>query len=435
MRTTILLGLLLTAALALGPSFAGPLPPVPDEDGFVSIFDGKTLDGWDGDPRLWSVKDGVIHGETTAEAVADGNTFCVWRGGTMRDFILKIQFRLEGGNSGIQYRSKEMDRWRVTGYQAEVENTPGKVGFLYHEAGRGWLVDVGDFDVIGPDNTINKVSKVSDVEALKAADYYTSQDWNEYIIICQGNYIRHYLNGYPTMSLIDEGPLTDFNDPNDRNGFAREGLLALQIHAGDPMVVEFRNIRVKTLDADYGSAIRLFNGENLDGWELMSQDLAGSFGARDGVMTDSGTPEGFIRTADSYDSYTLHLQMRDVVPGNSGVLLRMADDNKTWPRSIECQGQSGSMGDVVDFEGFPMKVDPARTNGILTAKLNDSNELPTGEWNDYDLTLDGANLWVRVNNLLQNFATECEVMAGPIGFQSEGGQKEFRNIVLVPIEE
>jgi len=87
-------------------------------EGFVSIFDGQTLDGWDGDPRLWSVRDGAIRGETTAENPADGNTVLVWRGGVLRDFVLKLRFRIANGTSGIQYRSKEFDTWRKSGYQA-----------------------------------------------------------------------------------------------------------------------------------------------------------------------------------------------------------------------------------------------------------------------------------------------------------------------------
>src|SRR4030042_2033141 len=116
---------------------------------WVSVFNGKDLTSWDGDSRLWSVKDGVIRGQTTIANPAPGNTFLIWRGGKLRDFELKIKFRIQNGNSGIQYRSKEIDQWVVSGYQAEVENNPGKVGFLYHEAGRGWLVKVRGLMGIG----------------------------------------------------------------------------------------------------------------------------------------------------------------------------------------------------------------------------------------------------------------------------------------------
>ena len=429
---TMLVGIIVCTMLITVSAWAQG--PAEVEGGFESIFDGETLEGWDGDLRLWSVKDGAIRGETTEENPAQGNTFCVYRGATLKDFVLKIKFRIEGGNSGIQYRSKEMDTWRITGYQAEVENNPGKVGFLYHEAGRGWLVDVGDIMEIDAEGNKNVIGKVSDVEALKEAGYYASQDWNEYTIVAQGNYLRHYLNGYPTMSLIDGDRVTDPADPADRNGSAREGVLALQIHAGPPMVVEFKDIRIKHLESSYGNAIRLFNGENLDGWAPMSDVNADTFGVADGVITDSGKPAGYLHTTTDYTNYSLHLQMRHVEAGNSGVLVRMTGADKVWPRSIEAQGQSGSMGDIWNIDKVPVKVAEDRTNGRHTAKLHDSNELEIGQWNEYEILLDGGDLEIQVNNLVQNTGTECEEIAGKICLQAEGSAKEFRNIVLVPIE-
>ncbi len=403
-------------------------------EGFVSIFNGKDLSGWDGDSRLWSVADGVIHGETTKENPARGNTFLVWRDGMVRDFILKIKFKIQNGNSGIQYRSKEMAKWRISGYQAEVENNPGKVGFLYHEAGRGWLVNVGDFMVIDEEGKKEVVSKVADVDALKKSNYYNMKDWNEYIIIAQGNYIRHYLNGWPTMGLIDNDKVMEFSDKNARKGALREGLLALQIHAGPPMVVEFKDIRMKKLDRAYGKAFRLFNGKDLGGWTVPFDRCKDTFSVKDGVMHDTGRPAGYIRTEKDYTHYTIHLQIKHIQGGNSGVLLRMVGEDKVWPRSIEAQGWYKNVGDIWNIDKFPMKVDPKRTRGRHTRKMFPSNERPLGEWNDYEICLNGGDLFIRVNNLLQNTATECADFAGKICLQAEGSTKEFRNIVLVPIE-
>ncbi len=404
-----------------------------DEEGFEAIFNGKDLTGWDGDPRLWSVKDGVIRGETTKENPARGNTFCVWRAGKLRDFILKIKFRIANGNSGIQYRSKEHDKWRINGYQAEIENNPGKVGFLYHEGGRGWLVHVGDFMIIDEGGKKEVVSKVADVKALKEAGYYKMKDWNEYIIIAQGNYLRHYLNGYPTMALIDNDKPTDPADPKDRKGSIREGLLALQIHAGPPMVVEFKDISVRHLKSNYGKAVRLFNGESLDGWVPSSDKCKETFAVSGGVITNTGRPAGYLRTTTDHANYTLHLQLKHIKGGNSGVLLRMVGADKVWPKSIEAQGQSGSMGDIWNIDKVSMKVAEDRTRGRHTRKRHESNERPIGQWNDYAMTLDGGDLEIKVNNLLQNTATEVEEAGGKICLQSEGSPKEFRNIVLVPI--
>ena len=215
-----------------------------EEEGFVAIFNGKDLTGWDGNPDLWSVKDGVIHGETTKEKPARGNTFCIWRGGMLEDFELRLSFRIQNGNSGLQYRSVDLGKWRISGYQAEVCNG-GSVGFLYHERGRGSLVRVGQKVVIDEEGKKEAVGKVGDPKAIFAK--YKKQDWNEYRIIARGNKLVHFLNGLQTIELVDnqlDDPAAE--KPNLRKGRLK-GVLALQIHAGPPMVVEFKDIRLKTL--------------------------------------------------------------------------------------------------------------------------------------------------------------------------------------------
>ncbi len=418
--------LLAIAALA-GLTYAADKPDAPagDEAGFVEIFNGKNLDGWDGDPRLWSVVDGAIRGQTTKENPARGNTFCVWRGGKLKNFVLKLKFRIQNGNSGVQYRSKESDKWRVGGYQAEVENNPGKVGFLYHERGRGWMVNVGDFMVVEQDKDgkihKNVVGKVSDVKALKEAGYYNMKDWNEYTITARGNHLVHLLNGYPMIEMID----------NDPKGRAMEGILALQIHAGPPMTVEFKDIRLKELKEDYGEAVRLFNGENLDGWTFSGDNQKDVWSVKDGVLADSGRPAGYIRTKDDFTNYVLRLQFRHVTKGNSGVLVRMVGEDKVWPKSIEAQGMTGSVGDIFSIDKFP--IETGRNRGRYTPKLHPSNEKPLGEWNQYEITLDGGDLEIKVNELVQNKGADLLETPGKICLQAEGSQKEVRNIVLIPI--
>ncbi len=420
--------LLALVAGILAPAAAADDQATPPRDaGLVSIFNGKDLDGWDGDPRLWSVVDGVIRGQTTKENPARGNTFCVWRGGKLKNFVLKLKFRIQNGNSGVQYRSQESDKWRVGGYQAEVENNPGKVGFLYHERGRGWMVNVGDFMVVQRDADgkvlKNVVGKVSDVAALKEAGYYKMQDWNEYTITARGNHLVHLLNGYEMIEMIDDDP----------QGRAMEGILALQIHAGPPMVVEFKDIRLKQLDADYGQAIRLLGDDNLDGWTVSSDAQKDNWSVKDGVLAVSGKPVGYLRTTADYTNYVLRMQLRHLARGNGGVLLRMTGEDKVWPRSIEAQGASGALGDIWNIDEFPMKTAADRTRGRHTRTAHPSNEKPLGEWNRYEITLDGGDLELKVNGLVQNRATECSQTPGKIGLQSEGTPMEFRNIVLIPI--
>ncbi len=358
------------AILASFPVLAADSPSVPSEDdGFISLFNGKDLTGWDGDPRLWTVADGVIRGQTTPEKVARGNTFCIWRGGILKNFVLKISFRLENGNSGIQYRSIDKGNWVVAGYQAEVENAPGKVGFLYHESGRGWLVNVGDIMHINEKGEKAVVGKVSDQNQLIQDGYYKEKDWNEYTIICRGNHILHYLNGYPMIELIDDDP----------KGQLLEGILALQIHAGPPMLVEFKDIRLKTLKEEYGQAIRLFNGTDLTGWGFSSDDQREAWSVKDGALATRGNPGGYIKTENAYTNFVLRTQLRHLGKGNGGILLRVTGPDKVWPKSIEAQGQFNAMGDIWNIDQFPMKVDPARTSGRHTRKLHPTNEKPVGQ--------------------------------------------------------
>jgi hypothetical protein len=206
-------------------------------DEFRPLFNGQDLTGWEGDSRLWSVRDGVIRGETTLTSLVLSNTFLIWRGGVLKDFELRLQFRIRNGNSGVQYRSKDLGSFRVSGYQAEIENTQGKVGFLYEERGRKYLANVGEQVEI----TASGERKVSAGELTKEqlikAGYYNEKDWNEYRIVARGNQIEHYLNGHRTIALTD----------SEAKKRSLEGILALQIHAGPPMLVEFREILLKDL--------------------------------------------------------------------------------------------------------------------------------------------------------------------------------------------
>lgn len=204
---------------------------------FKPIFNGRDLAGWEGDSRFWSVQDGVLRGETTLAALPKGNTFLIWRGGVLKDFELRLKFRIRNGNSGVQYRSKDLGKWVVSGYQAEIENKQGKIGFLYHEKGRKYLANVGEKVEIGEDGKPKVVGQLATKDELIAKGYYKEKDWNEYRIVARGNRLEHWLNGFQTIACED----------NDPAGRALEGVLALQIHAGPPMLVEFKDIALKSL--------------------------------------------------------------------------------------------------------------------------------------------------------------------------------------------
>ncbi len=211
-----------------------------DESGFVPIFDGKTLDGWDGNPKFWRVEDGTITGQTTKENPTRGNTFLIWRKGKTADFELKLEFRLFGGNSGIQYRSFEVpgQKWVVGGYQADFEAGEKYSGILYGERARGILALRGQKTVIGKDRKPKVVGSVGDPDEIQSK--IKKEDWNKYHIIARGNHLVHKINGVTTVDVTDE-------DEAGAKRRAASGILALQLHQGPPMKVQFRNIRIKHL--------------------------------------------------------------------------------------------------------------------------------------------------------------------------------------------
>jgi hypothetical protein len=238
MKSKLLGALALCAAMIAQPALLSGA-----EAGFVKIFDGKDLTGWEGNPKLWSVKDGAITGQTTAENQAKGNTFLIWTNGTVADFELRCSFRLVPGdaqgfaNSGIQYRSKVVDpaNWVVGGYQADMEAGPTYTGILYEERFRGIMAGRGEkvvWDKDGKKQVVGSVGNAAEIEAS-----IKKGDWNDYVIIAQGNHLQQFVNGKQTIDVVDE----------DQAKRAMTGVLALQLHAGSPMMAQFRNIRIKKL--------------------------------------------------------------------------------------------------------------------------------------------------------------------------------------------
>lgn len=232
--------LVILTTIANGQESNQQAPPEPAD--MQVLFNGQDLEGWDGDPRLWSVRDGVIHGETTAEDRADGNTFLIWQGGKLKDFELRLSFRCSStNNSGIQYRSKHItegnvrNKWVVRGYQHEIRNEqklPNVAGFIYDEGGkRGRICLVGEQAVWTESGKQVQGSLITQDEFQ---ELFRLDDWNDVVIIAKGNHITHYLNGRKTLDFKDEAPELAL----------LEGIIALQLHAGAPMWVEFKDIRL-----------------------------------------------------------------------------------------------------------------------------------------------------------------------------------------------
>jgi hypothetical protein len=221
----------------LPPGFMPDTLAPGDLSGFVPIFDG-TLRNWDGDPTFWRVENNVIIGESTPEKVVRQNTFLIWRGGTLKDFELKVEARLiGGGNSGIQVRSAEMPevgRWVLGGYQADMDFDGTFWGMLYEERKRNILALPG---TIGRATASERriVGRLTDPATVRG--HSRVNGWNRFHIIARGNTIVVIANDLVTSMVIDD-------DPRNR---ALEGLLGLQMHVGPPFRVEFRNLYLKTL--------------------------------------------------------------------------------------------------------------------------------------------------------------------------------------------
>ena len=212
LRFTILA--MVCLALPLAAADSNQLSPAEKSAGWVLLFDGKSLDGWDGDSEVWSVRDGMIVGSTDAKTI-EANTFLIYQKGKFSDFVLEADIKLRNHNTGIQFRSEREPNWVVKGYQADAA-AGNWWGSLYGEkTGRGVIVNGWK----GKGETVVK-----------------DGDWNHVQISCKGDRITIKLNGLTTVELQDA-----------HEDAASEGIVALQVHRGPPMQVAFRNLKLKRL--------------------------------------------------------------------------------------------------------------------------------------------------------------------------------------------
>jgi hypothetical protein len=231
------------AALAATPLLAQSsrdlaklIAPLP-ESGFDPIFDGKTMDGWDGDPKFWRVEDGCLVGQTTKENQPAQNTFLIWRKGSPSNFELLTEFKLTGFNSGVQYRSIELPdiKWAMKGYQADMDGEQVYTGQIYEERGRGFLALRGESAYISTGQKPGVVGTLGSSDDLKAL--IKSAGWNDLHIVARGNVLVQYINGRMMSMLIDD----------DRTNRKMNGLIGIQVHKGPAMKIEIRNIRLKNV--------------------------------------------------------------------------------------------------------------------------------------------------------------------------------------------
>jgi len=223
------------AILAAGrPCLAEP------PEGFAALFDGTSLDGWSGDAAIWSVEDGAITGRTTAETKLRQNNFLVWKD-EVEDFELRLKCRLVGGNSGIYYRARRRgpgDTWSdpVVGTQADFDASGRWTGVIMEYLLRGVLAERGEEVVIEPDGRRRVVASLGDSAELLRA--FRAGEWNDYRVTARGGRVELEINGV-TMCRLDD---------RDPKRIAR-GCLALQVHVGPPMLVQFKDVYLRRFDA------------------------------------------------------------------------------------------------------------------------------------------------------------------------------------------
>ena len=200
-----------------------------------TLFNGKNLDGWDGDPRLWSVQDGVIVGiANTADTKLKANSFLIWKGGEVEDFEFSMEAKVTGeNNSGIQYRAKVVDpkTWSVGGYQMDMHPKAEFFGMLYEERGRGIAAQRGQKVTLKEGKKPEVTGKVPMNEELKL------DQWNTFTVRAQGNVLTHMVNGIVTTIITDE----------DKTKRSMKGVIALQLHGGNEMKLEAKNIKLTKL--------------------------------------------------------------------------------------------------------------------------------------------------------------------------------------------
>jgi len=248
---------LLLTALAAGPALAQqpyipkqsdrPTPIEGDEAGFASMFDGKSLDGWQGDPKYWRVADGIMTGEITPDTIIKSNTFLIWQGSAPEDFELKVDYRIStSGNSGINYRSVVVpdavtpaNRFAMRGYQCDIDGENRYTGNNYEEKGRLFLAQRGDVTHVTGTRIPIVLSRVGDNKELAGL---LRADWNSIHLIIRRNILIHNINGHLMSMTIDDDPARAAISST-----IKDGQIGVQVHVGPPMKIEYRNWRIKPL--------------------------------------------------------------------------------------------------------------------------------------------------------------------------------------------
>lgn len=419
--------LMMTAAMLVAGSFAVVAQEAVAPTEKQVLFNGKNFDGWvrflpgDKDPdATWSIK-------------PDGVVACAGRpAGYMRtekdykDYVFHVEYRWTGrtGNNGVLAH--------MTGPDTVWPKSLECQGMFRNQ---GDFFEIGGFD-FNEHTTGGK--RVRSRRVLKYGEHNEKEagEWNTYEVWAVGDTVRPYING----KLMNEATGCKIT----------AGKICLQ---SEGVPIEYRNIYIapaknKPWPVTPKEKIELFNGKDTTGWvKFIPEDKPDEnkqwaedkvWSVKDGVLRCEGTPNGYIRTEESYANYKLHVEWRwPEKAGNSGVLLHRAGIDKVWPMCIEAQLMNQSAGDFWMMSNATLEVDGKQVGPKKFAgskKKGDANEKPDGEWNSYDIICNGGDIKLIVNGKVLNGGIKANPSSGAICLQSEGAPIEFRNIVLGPLD-
>lgn len=386
-----------------------------------SLFDGTSTSSWrqfrgkEFPAKGWAVENGALRHIAGA---GGGDLTTVDEYG---DFDLRFEWKVaEGANSGVMYRSSEGESapWATAPeYQVldDAKHADGKdprtaAGSCYalYEAAGKVLKPVGEF--------------------------------NEGRVVAIGTRVEHWLNGLRVLAFDTASEewkaKVKGSKFKDMAKFATmaAGRIVLQDHGDD---VWYRNIRIRSFSG--GLPRRLLNGKDFTGWTHHVEpagSLESTWSMVDGVMVCKGQPSGYVRTQEDFDNFLLRVTWRfspvTKADGNSGVLFRMSGPDKVWPKSLEAQLMSKSAGDFFRIGGFNLEADAERTKGVKTTRLH-SAENPVGDWNHYEIEVDGGDVELRINGRVVNRGTKADLTTGKICLQSEGVEIHFKDVEIIPI--
>jgi hypothetical protein len=385
----------------------------------VDLFNGEDLRGWDGDPSIWRVEDGAIIGSVEEGAQVDDHTYLIWQGGQVENFELSLKFRSDAGNSGIDYRAREVAkgrnskrlRWTIRGYQADI--VQNWMGSLYNWGLAG--AQPGQFVVVttapgGEEEQQVRVFPLADANAVLGAPYYKPDQWNDYTITARGEHVIHRINGFQTIEWIDVSRLK-----------RSEGYLGLQVHAGSKRQVHrFKEIHLKHLPHSFGRPVLLCKVLNSRTLGAIEPDDARLTDRSDLAFEVYGPLGSMTQTEERFSDFILRFQYR-----------RDANDLSIWlraneDRSIGVTGMGRGSGRIDHKGDFGLRV-------IEVDKVN-REDMPHVDacWDDCEISLIGDELEVKINGRLRAKAVDCDHARGTIGLTSNR-TKIVRNMVLVPV--